>query len=164
MSTYGVAEAKSGLPGLINRALATEEVIITRHGKPVVEIRPAAAPGPADPAAFYERLASRRLRPKGPPITSVEPLMVSDFAMAKVTSGLARRVRTDVLELDAAVAGLAHLDARRAAFTADLDLQAGDVRLANVFVRRFNLGLTRPRRRPGETAGPGTLAWNPSPT
>jgi len=74
MSTYSVAEAKSGLSGLINRALAGEEVIITRHGKPVVEIRPTAAPSATDPAAFYEWLALRRTRPKGPPITSVELL------------------------------------------------------------------------------------------
>jgi prevent-host-death family protein len=74
MSSYSVAEAKSGLPGLINRALAGEEVIITRHGKPVVELRPTVAPSAADPAAFYEWLASRRLRPRGPPITSVELL------------------------------------------------------------------------------------------
>ena len=74
MSSYSVAEAKSGLPGLINRAMAGEEVIITRHGKPVAEIRPTAAPGAADPHAFYEWLASRRLHPRGPPITSVELL------------------------------------------------------------------------------------------
>lgn len=74
MSTYSVAEAKSGLPSLINRAMAGEEVIITRHGKPVAELRPAAAPSAANPRAFYEWLESRRLKPKGPPITSVELL------------------------------------------------------------------------------------------
>ncbi|MGH3226533.1 MAG: type II toxin-antitoxin system Phd/YefM family antitoxin, partial [Streptosporangiaceae bacterium] len=44
MSRYGVAAAKSGLSKLIDRALAGEPVVITRHGHPVVELRPAAAP------------------------------------------------------------------------------------------------------------------------
>lgn len=47
MSTYSVAEAKNGLPALIDKALAGEEVVITRRGHEVVEIRPrvAAEPG-----------------------------------------------------------------------------------------------------------------------
>ena len=40
MTAYSVAEAKNTLPKLIDRALQGEEVIITRHGKPVVELRP----------------------------------------------------------------------------------------------------------------------------
>ena len=47
MSTYSVAAAKAGLPRLINQALAGEEVVITRHGKPVVELKSAAAPAPS---------------------------------------------------------------------------------------------------------------------
>lgn len=39
MSSYSVAEAKNGLPGLINRALDGEEVLITRHGRVVAELR-----------------------------------------------------------------------------------------------------------------------------
>lgn len=39
MARYGVAEAKDGLPGLIDKALAGEQVVITRHGRPVVELR-----------------------------------------------------------------------------------------------------------------------------
>jgi prevent-host-death family protein len=41
VATYSVAEAKNRLPSLIDKALAGEEVIITRRGKPVVEVRPA---------------------------------------------------------------------------------------------------------------------------
>ena len=37
-----IAEAKNTLPKLIDRALQGEEVIITRHGKPVAEVIPAA--------------------------------------------------------------------------------------------------------------------------
>jgi len=40
MSTFSVAEAKNTLPRLIDQALEGEEVVITRHGKPVAELRP----------------------------------------------------------------------------------------------------------------------------
>jgi prevent-host-death family protein len=40
MPRYSVAEAKNGLPRLIDRALQGEEVVITRHGKATVELRP----------------------------------------------------------------------------------------------------------------------------
>ena len=39
MPRYSVAEAKDGLPRLIDRALAGEEVVITRRGKATVELR-----------------------------------------------------------------------------------------------------------------------------
>jgi prevent-host-death family protein len=48
MSTHSVAEAKNQLSRLIDRALAGEPVVITRHGHPVVEIR---AVKPNDQAA-----------------------------------------------------------------------------------------------------------------
>ncbi len=44
MSSYSVAEAKNKFSRLIDEALAGEPVIITRHGKPAVELRPAPAP------------------------------------------------------------------------------------------------------------------------
>jgi prevent-host-death family protein len=75
MSTYSVAEAKAGLTGLINRALSGEEVIITRHGKPMVELRPATtAPANTTVTAAHERLLAGRVKlPAGAP-TSVELL------------------------------------------------------------------------------------------
>jgi prevent-host-death family protein len=76
MSTYSVAAAKAGLPRLINQALAGEEVVITRHGKPVVELKSAAAPAPTAKAsaAALERLLAHRVKlPKGAP-NSVELL------------------------------------------------------------------------------------------
>jgi len=82
MSRYSVAEAKLGLPGLINRALAGEEVIITRHGKPMVELRPATPAVSAGAlAAAHERLLSGVVKlPAGAP-TSVELLnMIYDDA------------------------------------------------------------------------------------
>lgn len=40
MPRYSVAEARNTLPRLIDRALAGEEVVITRHGKEVIELKP----------------------------------------------------------------------------------------------------------------------------
>ena len=44
MSTHCVAEAKNKLPELIDRALKGEGIIITRHGHPVVELKPVSPP------------------------------------------------------------------------------------------------------------------------
>jgi prevent-host-death family protein len=40
MSTYSVAEAKNKLSALIKRAVAGEDVVITSHGQPIVELKP----------------------------------------------------------------------------------------------------------------------------
>lgn len=40
MGKHSVAEAKNKLSELIDRALEGEGVVITRHGRPVVELRP----------------------------------------------------------------------------------------------------------------------------
>ncbi len=71
MTAYSVANAKAGLPRLIDKALAGEEVIITRHGKPVAELRPAPVRSPAAKAAFYDWLDARRSTLEGAPISSV---------------------------------------------------------------------------------------------
>ena len=44
MSTHTVAEAEGHLSELIDRALNGEGVVITRHGKPVVELKPVPSP------------------------------------------------------------------------------------------------------------------------
>ncbi|HEX6441954.1 MAG TPA: type II toxin-antitoxin system prevent-host-death family antitoxin [Stellaceae bacterium] len=72
MTTYSVAEAKNQLPKLIDRALQGEEVVITRRGKPVVELR-AASEKSRPPIGTDEWLFERRVRP-GVGITSVELL------------------------------------------------------------------------------------------
>jgi antitoxin (DNA-binding transcriptional repressor) of toxin-antitoxin stability system len=61
MSTHSVAEAKNRLSELIDRALKGEEVVITRHGRSVVELK--AIPEPAQPvsAADLDWLAERRI-------------------------------------------------------------------------------------------------------
>ena len=63
MGTHSVAEAKANLPRLIDRALEGEEVVITRRGKPVAELRgtqsrPSAMP---NQVAAYERLVAGRV-------------------------------------------------------------------------------------------------------
>jgi prevent-host-death family protein len=40
MTIHSVAEAKNTLSDLINRALKGEDVVITRHGQPVVQLKP----------------------------------------------------------------------------------------------------------------------------
>lgn len=73
-----------------------------------------------------------------------KPLVVSEFAAAEVASALSRLVRTGALEAPDAAARLADFDAWRASATTDLDLQASDIRLAHIFVRRFDLMLRAP--------------------
>jgi prevent-host-death family protein len=74
MTTYSVADAKNGLPRLIDRALEGEEVIISRHGKAVAELRPVASRGRKATAASYAWLRDRRQARKGAGLTSVELL------------------------------------------------------------------------------------------
>jgi prevent-host-death family protein len=61
MSTHSVVEAKNRLSELIDRALAGEGVVITRHGRPVVELRPVAEPARRVTAGDLDWLASRRV-------------------------------------------------------------------------------------------------------
>jgi prevent-host-death family protein len=73
MSVYSVADAKNRLPTLIDKALAGEEVIITRRGKPVVELRPATRIVPPAKGTHEWLRARTRARP-GVGLTSVEIL------------------------------------------------------------------------------------------
>jgi prevent-host-death family protein len=51
MPTYSIAQAKDQLSRLVDEALAGKQVTITRHGKPVAELRPAGhAPRPTNKA------------------------------------------------------------------------------------------------------------------
>ena len=73
-----------------------------------------------------------------------EVLIISEFAAAEVASALSRLVRIGVLAPEDAGRRIADFDAWRAAATTDVDLNASDVRLAHVFVRRFDLMLRAP--------------------
>jgi prevent-host-death family protein len=64
MSTHSVADAKAHLSNLIDRAMDGETVVITRHGRPVVEIKPTArAVGPMS-KLDVERLMKGRVAPR----------------------------------------------------------------------------------------------------
>jgi prevent-host-death family protein len=60
MSKHSVAEAKNRLPELIDRALKGEDVVITRHGHPVVELKPIPAPPKVLTDADLDWLAAHR--------------------------------------------------------------------------------------------------------
>jgi prevent-host-death family protein len=59
MSTHSVADAKNRLPELIDRALKGESVVITRHGRPVAELRPILKSAGKVSAAALDWLAAR---------------------------------------------------------------------------------------------------------
>jgi prevent-host-death family protein len=61
MSSHSIAEAKNKLSELIDRALGGEGVIITRHGHPVVELRPVPAPARPVSVADLDWLAAHRI-------------------------------------------------------------------------------------------------------
>jgi prevent-host-death family protein len=67
MSRYSVADAKNRLSELIDRALKGEGVVITRHGAPVVELRPVAGHERTVTQADLDWLAAHRFQPKRPP-------------------------------------------------------------------------------------------------
>jgi prevent-host-death family protein len=73
MTAYSVADAKNRLPKLIDQALQGEEIVITRRGKPVVEIRPVAA-RPSPPGGTHAWLRARTRARPGVGLTSVEIL------------------------------------------------------------------------------------------
>ena len=64
MSEYTIAEARNNFTKLVDRALAGEEVTITRRGKPVVKLVPEGRPkGMSIDLEWLERV---RVRPSNP--------------------------------------------------------------------------------------------------
>jgi prevent-host-death family protein len=63
MSQYSIAEAKDRLSSLIERALKGEDVVITKHGRPVVELRPVSPLARPVTVADLEWLRARRVHP-----------------------------------------------------------------------------------------------------
>jgi prevent-host-death family protein len=61
MSKHSVAEAKNRLPELIDRALKGEDVVITRHGHPVVSLKPVSAQPEVLTDTDLDWLAARRV-------------------------------------------------------------------------------------------------------
>ncbi len=55
-----ISEAQAKLSALVNAALAGEQVILTKHCRPVAEIRPfAAKKSPAEKLSAIQRIAAR---------------------------------------------------------------------------------------------------------
>ncbi|MGA7259981.1 MAG: type II toxin-antitoxin system VapC family toxin [Stellaceae bacterium] len=76
--------------------------------------------------------------------TVQQELWVSDFAAAEVASAVSRLVRTGRLEATDGAASLSDFDVWLAAMTRAAEIHAVDVRLAGVYVRRFDLALRTP--------------------
>jgi prevent-host-death family protein len=55
--TYSVAEAKSGLSGLLDRVEAGEKILVTRRGRPIAQLSPVRA---ARPGIDFARLRALR--------------------------------------------------------------------------------------------------------
>jgi prevent-host-death family protein len=63
MGKHSIAEARNNLSKLIDRALGGEDVVLTRHGRPVVSLMPVPPPGRPVSAADIEWLRAHRVRP-----------------------------------------------------------------------------------------------------
>ena len=61
MASYGVAEARDNFAHLLERVEAGESITITRHGKPVAELKATARTRP-NPSAEDRRVALDRLK------------------------------------------------------------------------------------------------------
>jgi predicted nucleic acid-binding protein len=73
-----------------------------------------------------------------------ELLAVSDFASAEVASALSRLVRMHSVSKEDALAMLVDFDTWRAAATSTVEIHASDARMADIYVRRFELKLRAP--------------------
>jgi antitoxin (DNA-binding transcriptional repressor) of toxin-antitoxin stability system len=68
MSRHSVAEARNQLSQLIDRAMNGEDVVITRHGAPVVELKALATAPRALTQADIDWVSSRRARRRNPDV------------------------------------------------------------------------------------------------
>ena len=66
MPNHSVAEAKNRLSELIDRAIEGEPVVITRHGRPVAELRAIPQPPRRITAEDLDWLAARRVGRRRP--------------------------------------------------------------------------------------------------
>lgn len=67
MTEFSVVQAKNGLSELIDRALAGEAVVVTRHGVPVVELKAVRSQGRRMTVADLERISAGRPTALGGP-------------------------------------------------------------------------------------------------
>ena len=76
--------------------------------------------------------------------TIASGLFIGEFAAAEVASALSRLVRTGEMSLVDANGALASFDAWCASDATLIEVEGADVRLANAFVRRFDVMLRVP--------------------
>ncbi len=62
MASYGVAEAKNNFTHLLDRVEAGESITITRHGKPVAEMKAAPRLSPEERQSRWAELMARPAR------------------------------------------------------------------------------------------------------
>ena len=72
MSQHSVVEAKNQLSSLIDRALKGEDVVITRHGTPVVELKAVRSAGRGMTQADLDWLDSVRIQLAPGALSAVE--------------------------------------------------------------------------------------------
>ena len=72
MSQHSVVEAKNQLSSLIDRALKGEDVVITRHGTPVVELKAVRSAGRGMTQADLDWLDSGRIQLAPGALSAVE--------------------------------------------------------------------------------------------
>jgi len=60
MTTIGAFDAKAQFSALLDRAAAGEEIVITKHGKPVAKIVATDTAGSVDPKVLLERMRKGR--------------------------------------------------------------------------------------------------------
>jgi prevent-host-death family protein len=72
MSRHSVVDAKNNLSSLIDRALKGEDVVITRHGTPVVELKAVRSAGRAMTQADLDWLDSVRIQLAPGALSAVE--------------------------------------------------------------------------------------------
>jgi prevent-host-death family protein len=66
MGQHSVADAKNNLSQLIDQAIEGEDVVITRHGRPVVELRPIAGSAKPLSGEAVDWLAQHRVGRRRP--------------------------------------------------------------------------------------------------
>ncbi len=72
MASYGVAEAKNNFTHLLDRVQAGESVTITRHGKPIAELRATPKLTPRERQAKWAELMARPNRDSVPHLSAAE--------------------------------------------------------------------------------------------
>ena len=72
MATYGVAEAKNNFTHLLDRVQEGESITITKHGKPIAELRATPNLSLEERQARWAEFMARPIRQPRPGLSAVE--------------------------------------------------------------------------------------------